>query len=454
MKKYLKEKFNNKKILILGLGREGMSTFGILRDVFPDMPLGVADREEKEVGDGNVVKFFGEDYLNHIDDFDVIVKSPGISALKKEIVRAIEKGIEVTSQTKIFFEVCRGKIIGITGTKGKSTTSSLLYEMLKQGGLDVSLAGNIGTPVLSSLENDSPDKHYVFELSSHQLFDLTKSPHVSIVTNVAVDHLDWYGQFETYVEAKANIVKFQNENDTAILNYDNLIARQFDRFVKGKLFYTSKETQQEGSYTKDGMIHININGSDEILGDAKDLNLIGKHNWDNVMQAALAAKILGIDNKTIWDTAVNFRQLEHHLEFVREVNGIKFYNDSFAVDQIATTAAVNSFEGGITLILGGYDRGIDYKELADLISKRENIKGIIVIGQIADKIVDSLKKSGYPGRIVKLGTVKMEKIVDAAMKNSNQGDVVLFSPAAASFDMFKDYKDRGVQFKQSVLELK
>lgn len=454
MKEYLEKKFKNKKILILGLAREGMSTFSVLRGVFPDMVLGVADQEEKELNDSNVIEFFGKEYLNHLTEFDFIIKSPGISTLKKEIVEAIKKGIEVTSQTKIFFEVCRGHVIGITGTKGKSTTSSLVYEILKQGGLNVSLVGNIGTPVLSSLVDNPLDKYYVFELSSHQLFDLTKSPHIAVVTNVAVDHLDWYGQFETYVEAKANILKFQGSNGIAILNYDNLITRQFDRFVNGKLYYTSKESIQNGAYAKDDVMHLNIDRTDETLGDIKELNLIGEHNWDNVMQASLVARILGIDHKIIWNTVVNFKQLEHHLEFVREINGIKFYNDSFAVDQIATIAAVNAFNQNITLILGGYDRGIDYKELSDLIVKKGNIKTIIVIGQVAAKILKSLRKSKYTGKTIELEKTKVSKIVKTAYKNSSNGDIVLFSPAAASFDMFKDYKDRGEQFKKVIFELK
>ncbi len=450
MKDYLNKKFKNKKILILGFGREGISTLKLLRQNFPDQEIALADKDEKEVDDKNIKKFFGKDYLKNLNDFDVIIKSPGVSALKDEIQEAIKKGIEVTSQTKIFFDIVQGVIIGITGTKGKSTTSSLIYEMLRAGRLNAELVGNIGSPVLDSLNQDSPDKYYVFELSSHQLFDLTKSPHIAVVTNVAVDHLDWYGKFETYVEAKANILKFQSDDDTAILNFDNLMTRGFDRYVQGKLYFTSKLTKQKGAYVEEGIIYLNIGGIPQILGETGELKLIGKHNWDNVMSAAIAAKVAGVKNSDIWKAATNFNQLPHHLELVKEVKGVKFYNDSFAVDQIATSAAINSFDGPLTLIMGGYERGIDYSVISDEIAGKANIKNIVVIGQIAEKIVKSLKKANYSGNIIKLGKTGMSKVVKKSFELSNHGEIVLLSPAAASFDMFKDYKDRGEQFKSAV----
>lgn len=453
MKDYLDKKFKNKRILILGFAREGQSTLRLLRKYFPDQEIAIADQNEVD-GDVSPQKYTGKDYLKHLTEFDIIVKSPGISGLKSEILEAQKSGVEITSQTKLFFDICQGTIIGITGTKGKSTTSSLIYEILNQAGFDVSLVGNIGSPVLDSLGEDSPKKYYVFELSSHQLFDMEKSPHIAVVTNVAVDHLDWYGNFENYVDAKSHILKFQNDSDIAILNYDNLITREFDRFTKGKVFFTSKEIKTEGAYVDNGTILLAINGQTEPLGNTKDLTLVGKHNWDNVMMAAVATKSLGIKNEHIWTAVSGFKQLEHHLEFVKDVNGIAFYDDSFAVDQIATSAAINSFDKEITLILGGFDRGIDYTGISEEISKKQNIKTIIVIGQITEKLIKFLRKADYSGKIIKLDRTKMDKVVETAYKNTSAGGVVLLSPAAASFDMFKDYRDRGEQFKKAVLELK
>jgi len=454
MKEYLEKKFKNKKILILGFAREGQSSFRLLRKYFPDQQISIADQNEVEVDtEINIQKYFGKDYLDDLSEFNIVVKSPGISGLKPEILEAQKNGVEITSQTKLFFDVCQGTVIGITGTKGKSTTSSLIYEILKKSGFNVSLVGNIGSPVLDSLEDDSSKKYYVFELSSHQLFDLPKSPHIAVVTNVAVDHLDWYGNFENYVDAKSHILKFQKDGDIAILNYDNLITREFDRFTKGKVFFTSKEIKAEGAYVDNGVIFLNIDGHSEVLGDTKDLTLVGKHNWDNVMMAALVAKNLCVKNEDIWMAVSGFKQLEHHLEFVKTVNEVSFYDDSFAVDQIATSAAINAFDKEITLILGGFDRGIDYTGISEEISKKTNIKTIVVIGQITEKIIKFLRKANYSGKIIKLDRTKMDKIVETAYKSCSPGGIVLFSPAAASFDMFKDYKDRGEQFKKAVLKL-
>jgi UDP-N-acetylmuramoylalanine--D-glutamate ligase len=453
MEEYLNKLLKDKKVLILGFGKEGESTLSIIRKYFPVLQLTVADSEEKEIRDIYVTKIFGKNYLDNLNGFNLIIKSPGISLLKPELQEAIKKGVKITSQTKIFFDICIGKIIGITGTKGKSTTSSLLHKMLLAGGRDAFLVGNIGSPVLNSLENDNSQRIYVFELSSHQLFDLDKSPEISIVTNVALDHLDWYQKFETYVEAKANIIKYQNENGSAIINYDNLISRGFDRYAKGKVYFTSKTEKTDGAYFKDGEIHLKINGWDELLGNAAELKLLGKHNIDNVMFAAVAAKLTGVTIDRIWNAAKEFENLEHHLEFVKEVDGKKFYNDSFAVDQIATIAAIDSFNEEINLILGGFDRGIDYSELSEFITKKGNIKNILIIGEISGKIASTLKKSGFKNKIYDLGKTEMDKIVDKAYKISATGSVILFSPAAASFDMFKDYKDRGLKFKDSVLKL-
>ncbi len=450
MQDYLNRKFKNKKILILGFGREGQSTFRILRQKFPNLKIAVADEVEKEIDDPNVEKFFGQNYLKYLDGFDIIVKSPGVSSLKKELLEAISKGVEITSQTKIFFDVVKGHVIGITGTKGKSTTASLIFEMLRGGGLDVALIGNIGNPVLDVLYSDAPNKIYVFELSSHQLFDLEKSPHDAVVTNVSVDHLDWYKNIENYIDAKTHIVKFQTDSDFAVLNWDNIITRGFSRFVKGALLYTSKEVKVHGAYVTNGNIYINLNKTPEKLGETKELKLLGRHNWDNVMQAALIACLYDVPKKVIWNTAANFKPLEHHLEFVKTIDGVDIYNDSFAVDQIATIAAVNSFDKNITLILGGYDRGIDYTEISEFLATKENVKIVILIGQIADKLSSFLKKSSYKGKIVKLGKTIMEAIVNRGIKSTQNGGILLFSPAAASFDMFKDYKDRGEQFKSAV----
>ncbi len=455
MQKYLEKTFKDKKILILGFGLEGKSTYKILRQIFPTQPIDIADQNNISEDLGTYThKYVGGDYLKNVEDFDYIIKSPGVSSFLPEIQKALNSKVKFTSQTRIFFDVCEGKIIGITGTKGKSTTASLTYQILKNGGLNVSLVGNIGKPVLDEIGDNTSDKIYVFELSSHQLYDMEKSPQIAVVTNIGVDHLDWYGSIENYINAKTNILKHQTDQDVAVLNYDNLITREFDRFVKGSLYYVSKDKVVNGAFVNSDNIHLNIENKDILLGSVNELQLLGRHNWDNVMLAAVAAKSLNVDEKTIWEACKNFRQLEHHIEFVKEVKGVKFYNDSFAVDQIATTAAVDSFRENLTLILGGYERGIIYNELSDFIAKKQNVKNIILIGQVAQKLISSLQESGFKGNITNLGMITMDKIIAKSLEVSSSGFVVLFSPAAASFDMFKDYKDRGEQFKKAVADLK
>lgn len=444
MKQYLENIFKNKKVLILGMGREGQSTLKFLNKYYPALDISTADKKDSD------------NYLDSLKNFDVIIKSPGISGLKEEIIIAKQNGVEITSQTKIFFDVCQGTIIGITGTKGKSTTSSLIYSILKKAKYNVSLIGNIGNPALDYLMDDSKDKYFVFELSSHQLFDLDKSPHIAVVTNVAVDHLDWYKTFEKYKDAKSNIVRFQKDDDIAILNYDNEFSKSFAELTKGKVFYTSKVSHTSkvndvsGAYVENGILYLNVDGNKEELLEVKKLKLIGQHNWDNVMEAVVTAKSVGVNDSDIREAVYEFEQLEHHLEFVRNVNGTDFYNDSFATDQIAATAAINSFDRDLTLILGGYDRGIDYTEIGIQVSKKTNIKNVVVIGDLTQKIVNSLNQAHFKGQIIELGKVNIDKIVYTAFKNTHKGGIVLFSPAAASFDMFKDYKDRGLQFKEAV----
>jgi len=380
----LLEKFKSKiSILILGMGREGQVTLKFLKNYLPENQIDTADAKD------------GKNYLDKIKDYDIIIKSPGIPYLP-EIKKAKDEGKIITSATSIFFDLCKGKIIGVTGTKGKSTTASLIYEVLKNGGLDVYLVGNIGQPSLDLLDKLNEDSIIVYELSSFQLADLTKSPHVAVITNIYADHLDWHGSLENYRKAKENIKKFQTQKD----------------------------------------IFISDKSATEIAREIGGLFKIPDEKINKVIE--------------------NFKPLPHRLEFVAEKNGIKFYNDSLATNPHATIFGLKTLGEKVeTLIAGGFDRGVDYSVLGPAIAKSQ-VKNLILFPDTGEKIWDSvvsyLPLRG-PTAIRKFDAKNMEEAVKLAFENTSPGKICLMSPASASFNMFKDYEDRGNQFKESVKKL-
>jgi UDP-N-acetylmuramoylalanine--D-glutamate ligase len=408
-----------KKIAILGYGLEGQDAEKYFKK----------QRAEITVLD----KKFDKNYLENLSSFDLIIRSPGVYRFLPELVEAEKAGIEISSAIKIFFENCQAKIIGVTGTKGKGTTATLIYEILKKAGKDVYLAGNIGKPYLELLPIIHNSSYVILELSSFQLIDLNKSPQIAAVLNITTDHLDWHKNREEYVNAKKNIVSHQTTSDWAVINKQYETPKSFANETKGQVVFFSKNELEE-KYKK-------------------NLLLRGEHNLENIAAAVAVAKILKIEDEDILEILSSFKGLEHRLELVGEKAGITFYNDSFATGPQPTIAAIKSFTEPITLILGGYDKGLDYQELCQEISKRKNIEKIILIGDIREKLKKELEKNIFSGKIIDLKYSKMDKIVENAYKNISKGGVVLLSPAAASFDMFKDYKDRGNQFKKAASNL-
>lgn len=400
-----------KKIAVLGYGIEGK------------------DAEQFLISKGAVVTVLDQknnlDYLSNLSKYDLIVRSPGVYPFKPEL-----KNLKVTTPTRIFFKEFRGMTIGVTGTKGKGTTSTLIYEILKSAGKDVYLGGNIGKPALGLLSVLSDKSYVVLEMSSFQLIDLQKSPNIAVVLNITSDHMDWHKDQDEYIDAKKNIVRFQEKTDYAVINDEYKTSKSFAKETKTKVILFNKKALAE-KYKK-------------------DLILRGEHNLENIAAAVSVAKILNIDEKIILEIVRNFKGLEHRLEFVREFGGVKFYNDSFATGPQPTIAAIKSFLEPETLILGGSDKGLNYKELGEVINNSENLKNIILIGQIRNKI----KKYITNKNIYDLESSDMKTIIKKAVEITESGAVVILSPAAASFDMFKDYKDRGNQFKEEVLKLK
>lgn len=430
----------NKKILILGFGQEGQDSFRFLRKIFPNKLIGIADINEKVGGsklevqrDKKIRWHLGKNYLRAIKDYEVIIKSPGIPIHLPEIEKAFKEG-KITSQTEIFFDNCRGKIVGITGTKGKSTTTSLIYKILKEGGLKVHLVGNIGKPVLNLLLKSTQNDIYVYELSSHQLYNLKKSPQIAIFLNIYPEHLDYYKNFNEYFRAKKNIILYQKKEDYFVYNEKDPLIKKLAKITKAKKIPVK-------SYS---------NVLENIRIPTSKLRLIGKHNFLNLAMAIKVGEIFKIPKEKIKKAIKNFKPLPHRLEYVGEFKGIKFYNDSLSTIPETTIAALDTLGNKVeTIFLGGFDRGLDFKKLAKRILKSK-IKNLILFPKTGERIwreILSLKKrNSFKAILVQ----NMRDGVKLAFKYTKKGKICLLSPASPSFGLFKNYKERGNLFKKYV----
>jgi len=471
----MKLEFKNKKIAIIGEGIEGLSNEKFLKE--KGAIVTVLDQKQ------------GEDYLKDLESFDLIIRSPGVklSLLEKYVSKQ-----KISSQTKLFFDFCPCKIIGVTGTKGKGTTSALIYEMCKKQGKDAYLVGNIGSPALDILNKLNTHSIVVYELSSFQLQDLEKSPNIAVMLMTVPEHLDYHEDVEEYIDAKRNIFRFQKPEDFAILNQDYPASNESDIHTGAKIFKVSREKEllEDGAYVKDGMVWIKINNRAEVghknffalnakknsqnpvqkfasdrnenfesspreteIIDVKDILLPGAHNLENVCAAVVAASLCGVSKENMITVLETFKGLEHRLELVDTIHGVKYYDDSFSTTPETAIAAIRAFSDPKILILGGSSKNSDFSELGEIISGSDSIKAIIGIGAEWEKIKSKIKD--LRSRILLIeGADNMEKVVKAASKVAETGDIVLLSPACASFDMFKNYKDRGEQFKEEVRKLR
>ena len=441
--------FKNKNIAVVGGGVEGLSSAKFLKK--RNAKVVILDKKN------------GENYLDNLRQYDLIVRSPGVHAqtikdaldkTAKDGLNSKEKFPEITSQTNLFMELSPAKIIGVTGTKGKGTTSSLIYKMLKKQGFDAYLGGNIGLPPFEFLDNLNTHSIVVLEMSSFQLLDATKSPNIAVMLMTTSEHLNWHKSMEEYINAKRNILKHQSEKDFAIINKDYLESRESDIETNGKIFYVSTEDEcakgsfilQKSLWIRDGEIEERVLDTDEIL-------IPGAHNLENSVAASMAAYLAGVSIANIANVLKNFKGLEHRLELVAEINGIKYYDDSFSTTPESAIAAIKAFKNPEILILGGSSKNSNFKDLGELISSIKNIKAIIGIGDEWTRIRENIHNLS-PDVLVLEGAKDMETIVAAASKLAVEGDVIILSPACASFGMFKNYKDRGDQFKRQVEKIK
>lgn len=452
--------WKNKKVAILGFGIEGLAVLKFLEK--KGASVWILDRRQKENLDQDSISqaeqlgaqfTLGKEYLENLSAFDIIVRSPGVRRLLPELLVAEKAGVTITSQTKIFFDLCPCPIIGVTGTKGKGTTSTLLYEMLKEAGEDAYLGGNIGLPPLSFLEKLQRTSIVVLELSSFQLQDLTKSPHIAVLLMMTSEHLDHHATHEEYIEAKRNIIRFQTKDDYAVINRDYPASNESDIHTDGKVYYFSREREtNNGCFAIYGKIIVRKNNSDDEIIKTSEIALPGKHNLENVCAAVMAARLANVSTKYIINVLKTFTGLPHRLELIREVGGVKYYDDSFSTTPETAIAAIESFDQPKILILGGSSKGSDFASLGKVIRESESIKAIIGIGDEWEEIKAHFGTLASHVLVIE-GAKTMNQIVQAVSKIAKSGDVVLLSPACASFDMFKNYKDRGEQFKKEVLGL-
>jgi UDP-N-acetylmuramoylalanine--D-glutamate ligase len=427
------EELKNKKILVVGAGIEGDAALKYLRKHLPDSVIDVIDQKD------------GSMYLDKQKEYDLAVKSPGVKA---ELLV-----IPYTTATNIFLSNAKGKVIGITGTKGKSTTTSLIFEMLKKQGLDVYLGGNIGQSPLDFMDTLSDQSWTVLEMSSYQLQDVKKSPHIAVLLMIVPEHLDYHLTFENYANAKRNLVRHQGEKDFTIVNRDYPVSNESDILTNGKVFTVSREREavDEGCFVRDGKIWLRIAGGEAEVIDTKDILLPGKHNFENVCAAVMAATLAGASILNIQHVLKTFKGLEHRLEFVGEVGSIRFFNDSLATLPQATISALEALRETETLITGGFDRGLDYKDLGRAIVQ-SGIKTLILFPTTGARIWKEIcEETDNPPE--KFDVTTMEQAVRIAFAETTPGKICLMSPASASFNLFKDYKDRGNQFKEEVLKL-
>lgn len=441
----------NKKIIILGFGKEGQSTYRFIRKNLPKQKIYISDVSNKNekliLDDDNVETIFGENYLEGLEKYDIIMKSPGISFAGMDISKYKEK---IKSQLELLLEYVKVKYtIGITGSKGKSTTSSLIYQVLKEQNKECLLLGNIGVPVFDCIEDMTEETVVVLEMSSHQLEFMKVSPDISILLNIYEEHLDHYNSLQEYSEAKMNIGRYQKENDYFLYNSDNeLIQECLTRFEnkthnKCLISYNGNVNKEKNTniYIEDDYIYV---GNKKIYNINEKRNLVGTHNLNNIMFVIGVCVLLNLDIKIAISTINNFKGLPHRIEFVGRYNDIIFYNDSIATIPEAAMNSIKALKNVNTLIFGGMDRGINYNEFIEFLNTGI-VEHLICMPDTGYKIADKLDNKLHIYR-----TESLEEAVRIAKEVTKKDMICLLSPAAASYGFFKNFVEKGEKYKEIV----
>ncbi|MBU8877723.1 UDP-N-acetylmuramoyl-L-alanine--D-glutamate ligase [Bacillus sp. FJAT-29790] len=444
--------YRHKKVLVLGLAKSGVGAAALLHklDAFVTVndykPLS-ENPEAQGLLESGITVICGEHPIELLDEgFELIVKNPGISYQNPMIKRAMEKGIPVITEVELAYEISEAPFIAITGTNGKTTTTTLIFEMLRIGGKLPLIAGNIGMVASEVAQEATEENTIVIELSSFQLMGITEfKPGIAILTNLYDAHLDYHGTRKEYVQAKANITKNQTETEFFIVNAEQEEVLAIANASNAQTIpFSTKRELDRGAFVKDGWIYFN---NEQVIA-TKDIELPGSHNLENILSAVVAAKLSGVENDAIFKVLNTFTGVKHRLQFVCEREGRKFYNDSKATNILATQNAITAFKEPIILLAGGLDRGNGFDELIPYLN---NVKAVVTFGQTAEKIEQTAIRAG-------IKTIKrvdnVEIAVPAAFELSEKGDVILLSPACASWDQYKTFEVRGDIFIQAVHKLK
>ncbi len=447
-KSYIK----GKNISVIGIGISNRPLIDLLLsfgatvtayDKKTENELGETATELKQKG---VKLILGENYLDSVSG-DIIFKTPGLRFDHPALLKAKQEGTVITSEMEVFVELCPSKIIAVTGSDGKTTTTTLIYKMIEKQGFKAYLGGNIGTPLLSKVEKMKESDYVVLELSSFQLHTMKKSPHIAVMTNITPNHLDMHKDYKEYIDAKKNIMLYQGKDDVLVVNDANVVTSEIGKEAKGILKTFSSKASAQVSLN-DGVIYY---GNEEIL-NIKDIKIPGHHNVENYM-AAIGAVYGIVSKETIINVAKTFGGVEHRIEFVREIDGVKYYNSSIDSSPNRTINTLNVFKQPVVLIAGGKDKGIPYDEIGEPIIN--HVKSLILIGATSGVIYDAVKKAmEKTGKTIPVFfETEYENVVLRAKEEAASGDVVLLSNASTSFDRFKNFEERGNLFKELINKL-
>lgn len=459
--------WRNRTVAVVGLGVSNLAVVRHLAGRGARL-VGFDQKSEHELGDKvdelrglGVELVLGPDYLKRLDGpWDAVVLTPGMPKNAPVLERLRERGVPFFSEIGLFFSLCRAPIIGVTGSSGKTTTTTLIGEMLRRGPKPVYVGGNIGRPLLEQVDEIPPDAWVVLELSSFQLEMLNESPHIAVVTNVTPNHLDIHGTMDAYVAAKRRIYAFQGPGDLAVFNADDAATRAMaDASAGRKLAFSARGVVDAGAWLDGDRIVVRM-GNDRggaataeptVVCSLSDIRLPGMHNVENVLAAVAVAAACGVDPERMREAVAAFRGVRHRLELVGYWNGIRFYNDSIATSPARAAAGVRAFPDPIVLIAGGSDKQLPFDELAEALPGR--VHTVVLLGATAKKIEQAILEYGAktkeaPPRIVHVGS--LEEAVEQARRAARPGDVVLLSPACASYDMFPNYEVRGDRFRALV----
>lgn len=449
---------NNKTVLLVGLAKTGVSTIKKLDKLGAKIIVNdIKSKDQlkdiiKQIENLDSVEYILGHHLEDISNIDLTIVSPGVPLDLPFIKKLQSENINIIGEVELAYKLSKNPtFVGITGTNGKTTTTSLVGEIFKKASKDSYIVGNIGNPVIDTVDLTDENSFLITELSSFQLESIEDfKPRVSTIINITEDHLNRHHTMENYINAKANIFKNQDANDFCILNYDDEIVRELGNKANAKvLYFSQKEKVSQGAYLDDNNnIVIKVNDKEIKLLNKDELSLPGNHNLENCMAAILMSYVLGIDLEIIKDTLKTFKSVEHRLEFVTDKDGIMFVNDSKGTNPDSTIKAITSYDKPIVLIAGGKDKQSDFTEMISYATK--NVKALVLLGETADKIEQTAKLQGM-NNIFRVSNMK--EAVKTAYKLAQSGDVVLLSPACASWDMYPNFEARGLDFKENIYNL-